>query len=70
MALYCSPDYKINGLSVQEKKCKIDFLDSSHGDHLGFLIGMILALFSFPSHSDASYQVWSQLAFQFRRREK
>ena len=33
------------GLSVQEKKQKIDFQDSGHGGHLGFPIGMILAIF-------------------------
>ena len=33
------------GLSVQEKKRKIDFQDGCHGGHLGFLIGMILAIF-------------------------
>ena len=32
-------------LSVQEKKSKIDFQDGCHGGHLGFLIGMILAIF-------------------------
>ena len=32
------------GLSVQEKKQKIDFHDGSHGGHLGFPIGMILAI--------------------------
>ena len=33
------------GLSVQEKKQKIDFQDGCHGSHLGFLIGTILAIF-------------------------
>ena len=46
----------------------MDFQDGGHGCHFGFLIGTILALFLSPSHSDASYQVWSQLAFRFRRR--
>ena len=32
-------------LLVQEKKRKIDFLDGSHGGHLGFPIGTILAIF-------------------------
>ena len=32
------------GLSVQEKR-KIDFQDGGHGGHLGFPIGMILAIF-------------------------
>ena len=34
-----------SGLSVQEKKQKIDFQDGGHGGHLGFPIGMILAIF-------------------------
>ena len=33
------------GLSVQEKKRKIDFQDGGHGGHLGFPIGKILAFF-------------------------
>ena len=33
------------GLSVQEKKQKIDFQDGCHGAHPGFTIGMILAIF-------------------------
>ena len=33
------------GFSVQEKKRKIDFQDGSHGGHLGFQIGTILAIF-------------------------
>ena len=33
------------GLSVQEKKRKIDFQDGGHGGHLGFPIGTILAIF-------------------------
>ena len=33
------------GLSVQEKKQKIDFQNGCHGGHLGFLIGTILAIF-------------------------
>ena len=50
---------------VQEKKRKIDFQDGHHGGHLGFMIGMILAI-CFLS-TDASYQLSSQLAFWFRR---
>ena len=33
------------GLSVQEKKRKIDFQDGGHGGHLGFPIRRILAIF-------------------------
>ena len=33
------------GLSVQEKKRKIDFQDGGYSGHLGFLIGTILAIF-------------------------
>ena len=33
------------GLSVQEKKQKIDFQDGCHGGCLGFPIGTILAIF-------------------------
>ena len=33
------------GLSVQEKKRKIDFQDGGQRGHLGFLIGRILAIF-------------------------
>ena len=33
------------GLSVQEKKRKIDFQDGCHGGYLGFPMGMILAIF-------------------------
>ena len=44
MALY----YHINFvLSVQEKKCEIDFQDSGHSGHLGLLIGTILQCSSF-----------------------
>ena len=39
------PSFESNGLSVQEKKRTIDFQDGCHGGHLGFLIGMILAIF-------------------------
>ena len=36
------PSFKSIGLSVQEKKRKLDFQED---DHLGFSIGMILATF-------------------------
>ena len=55
--------FKSIGLSVQEKKRKIDFQDGHHGGHVGFLIRMILAIFYSTSHPDASNQVSDQLAF-------
>ena len=62
------PSFESIGLSLQEKKQKIDFQD---GSHLGFPIGTILAIFFLStSHPDASYQVWSQFAFWFRRRSE
>ena len=39
------PSFESTGLSVQEKKQKIDFEDGCHGAHPGFTIGMILAIF-------------------------
>ena len=38
-------NFKSISLLVQEKKRKIDFLDSRNGGHLGFPIGTILACF-------------------------
>ena len=37
--------FKTTGLSVQEKKPKIDFQDGLHVGHLGFPIRTILAIF-------------------------
>ena len=39
------PSLKSAGIWVQEWKRKIDFQDRHHGSHLGFRIGMILAIF-------------------------
>ena len=39
------PSFESIGLSVQEKKPKIDFQDGHHGGHLGFLIETILSTF-------------------------
>ena len=50
------------GLSVQEKKRNIDFLDGCHGGHLGFPIGMILVFF-YLCHLNASYQVLESIGF-------
>ena len=52
------------GLSVQN--LKTDFQDDRLGSHPGFPIIMILAILNYKS-PDTSYQVLSQLAFQFRR---
>ena len=53
------PSFESIGLSVQKKKGNIDFQD---GNHLGFPIGTILAIFISTSHPDASYQFSNQLA--------
>ena len=37
--------FRVNWLWVYEKKRKIDFQDGRHDGHLGFPIGMILAIF-------------------------
>ena len=52
------------------EEVKNSFKDGHHGGHLGFRIGKILLFFLSTSHPDASYQVSSQLAFQFRRRSE
>ena len=39
------PSFESIGLSVQEKKRKINFQDSRHGGHLRFPIGTIRAIF-------------------------
>ena len=39
------PSFKSIGISVQEKKLKINFQDGGHGSHLGFPIRIILAIF-------------------------
>ena len=43
---YFIPNFESVGFLVQEKKFKIDFQDGGHGDHLGFPIGTILAIFN------------------------
>ena len=58
------------GLSVQEKKPKIDFQDGCHGGHLRFSISNDFSYFLFTSHPDASYLVKCQTAFRFRRRSE
>ena len=41
--------FELIGLSVQEKKGKLDFQDGCHGGQLGFPIGTILAFFIYKS---------------------
>ena len=43
---YFLPSLESIGLSAQEMKWKIEFQDGGHGSHLGFPIGMILAIFN------------------------
>ena len=54
------PSLKSTGLSVLEKKFKNDFQDGGYGGHLGFWIGMILALFDlqykWPQYFLASFE--------------
>ena len=52
---YLLPSFQSTGLSVHERKFNIDFQDGSHGGHLGFSIGIILAIFLSASHSDTFY---------------
>ena len=58
------------GLSVQEKKQKIDFQDGGHSSHFGFQILTDFSYFCSTSDPDASYQVSSPLVFQFKRRSE
>ena len=48
MALFCSHDYHMSfesvGLSVPEKKFKINFQNGGDGGHLGFTIRTVLAI--------------------------
>ena len=46
VARYFIPSFESVGFLVQEKEFKIDFQDGGHGDHLGFPIGTILAIFN------------------------
>ena len=48
MPRYRLLSFESDGLSVQEKKHKIDFQDGGHCSHLGFPIGTILAIFDLP----------------------
>ena len=43
--LRVTPSFESTGLSVQEKRRKMDFQDGCHGGHLGYPTGTILAIF-------------------------
>ena len=43
---YFLPSFESIGLSVQEKKPKIDFQDGGHGSHLKFSTETILSVFN------------------------
>ena len=60
---YFLSSFRSIGLSVQEKKSKIDFQDGGHDSHLGFLIGVILATFDLQVAQTLPTKV--QLAFRF-----
>ena len=51
--------FKSIGLFVQEEKWKIDFQNGRHGGHLGFSIGLILAIFDlqFTAMRPTKFQV-------------
>ena len=55
--------------SVQEKKRKTDFKDGSHGGHLGFLIGTVLANFDLQVNLILPTK-FQELPFPFNRRSK
>ena len=57
LSWYVLPSLESICLLVQEKQHKIRFQKGSQGGHIGFTIGIILAIFD-PRHHDASYKVW------------
>ena len=58
--------FQVNWSFLPEKKRKIDFQDGHHGGHLGFPIGMILAIFNLQV--TPMIPTSSRLAFGCRRR--
>ena len=60
----------MNFESVQEKKFKTRFSRWPPSPQFGIPYRNNLSYFSSTSHPDASYQVSSQLAFQFRRKRE
>ena len=63
------PSFQSTGLSVQEKKQKIDFQNDGHGGHLGFPIGTILAIFNLQVTLMLPTK-FRELTFGFRRRSE
>ena len=61
------PSFKSNGISVQEKKWKLDFQD---GGHLLIFDRKHFNNVWSTSHPNVSYQVSCKLAFRFRRRNE
>ena len=76
MTLYCSPEYQITfksvGLSVQEKKLKMDFQDDGCGCHLEFWIRTFLAILYLqittilPARSEVSWPFGLQVQEKFK----
>ena len=64
---YFLSSFELIGLLVQEK-FKIDFQNGNSSSHLGFLNRNHVGNFLCTNHTDTSYQLSSQLAFQFRRK--
>ena len=69
---YCLPGFESIGLSVLEKKFKIDFQDGDYGRHLGFPIRSILAIFGlqdtpiFPTKFSVNWYFSSGIEVQNR----
>ena len=68
--IHKSPQCFLPSQLAFREKLKIEFQDGHHSSTLGFLVRRILDIFWSTSHPNASYQVSSQLAFQFRRRSE
>ena len=64
LASYFLPSFESVGLSIQEKKSKIDFQDGVQGSHLGFQIRMICQFWSKTSRKHA-YIILSPLKPHF-----
>ena len=66
-----STKFQVNWPFSSGEEAQNRFQNSGHDSHLGFPIRKILAILNLHDlstcHDDASHQVLSQLAFQFRR---